>query len=379
MCKQIRNTYYCKEIFLVKHKSKHNCESAIFYNLTSEVVYSGCQFKYFYNTTVTPSVLDGGSHILLANMLSSKRLACSNNFHMAHPVPSYPYVLVNRSLLCNCHLESGLTYVLKSLGSCSNKDRFTMYFSINSAFNHYMHNFGFSSQNESSTGLLTYEPVFDIYLNKSLPFRPLINDSAPILPLNPPDTLLKLFQSLKNSSPDSTNSPFFPMVRHASDVKPAKGSFLTSTIAHVVYLTTSCVVCVYGSSPNISFLQTQKIRTLVTAMTLQRLPISEAMSAFEIPNTKEAKLICQDPWVSIAVTTMTIIVVVYLYKACNRMTFFKGYLYDNVCTMYLFLSHDCYHVPLKLRELNGSLHNFTLNGQIKPEICNYSSMPCGTP
>ena len=103
-------------------------------------------------------------------------------------------------------------------------------------------------------------------------------------------------------------------------------------------------------------------------MTLQRLPISEAMSAFEIPNTKEAKLVCQDPWVSIAVTTITIIgIVVYLYKACNRMALFKGYLYDNVCTVYLFLSHDCYHVPLKLRELNGSLHNFTLNGQIKPE------------
>ena len=92
------------------------------------------------------------------------------------------------------------------------------------------------------------------------------------------------------------------------------------------------------------------------------------MSAFEIPNTKEEKLICQDPWVSIAVTTMTLIgIVVYRCKACSRMTFFKGYLYDNVCTVYLFISHECYHVPLKLRELNGSLHTFTLNGQLKSE------------
>ena len=70
MCKQIRHAYYCEELFLVNHKSKHNCESAISYNLTSDVVYSVCQFKYFHNTTVTPSVLDGGSRILLANMLS---------------------------------------------------------------------------------------------------------------------------------------------------------------------------------------------------------------------------------------------------------------------------------------------------------------------
>ena len=84
-------------------------------------------------------------------------------------------------------------------------------------------------------------------------------------------------------------------------------------------------------------------------MALQRLPVSESMSAFEIPNTKEAKLICQDPWVSIAVATMTIIgIVVYLYKVCSRMTFFKGYLYDNVCTVYLFISHDCKHVPSNL-------------------------------
>ena len=46
MCKQIRHTYYCEELFLIKHKTKHSCESAIFYNLTADVVYSACQFDY---------------------------------------------------------------------------------------------------------------------------------------------------------------------------------------------------------------------------------------------------------------------------------------------------------------------------------------------
>ena len=32
-----------------------------------------------------------------------------------------------------------------------------------------------------------------------------------------------------------------------------------------------------------------------------------------------------------------------------------------------FISHDCYHVLLKLRELNGILHAFTLNGQPKAQ------------
>ena len=54
MCKQIRHTYYCEELFLVKHKSKHSCESAVFYNLTSSVVYSVSKFDYYYNMTVNP-------------------------------------------------------------------------------------------------------------------------------------------------------------------------------------------------------------------------------------------------------------------------------------------------------------------------------------
>ena len=67
-----------------------------------------------------------------------------------------------------------------------------------------------------------------------------------------------------------------------------------------------------------------------------------------------------------AITIVTILgVIVYLYRTCSKMTFFKGYLYDNVCTVYLFISHDCYHVPFKLRELNGILHTFTLHGQPK--------------
>ena len=163
MYKQIRHMYYCEELFLIKHKSKHSCESAIFYNLTADVVYSVCQFDYFYNTTVPPSMLDGGSTILLANMLSPKRLICSKDFHMAQPMPSHPYVLVNRSILCNCHLQSGLNYLLKLLGSCEPGATPTMYFTVNSAFQHFMSVFGLSHAHDQDGRLLSHEHVFDIF------------------------------------------------------------------------------------------------------------------------------------------------------------------------------------------------------------------------
>ena len=68
-------------------------------------------------------------------------------------------------------------------------------------------------------------------------------------------------------------------------------------------------------------------------MTLQRLSITEAMSAFEIPQNEEAKLICQDPWVSIAFTLITILgIAVYVYRACSKITFSK-----DICMIILAL------------------------------------------
>ena len=92
MCKQIWHSYYCEELVLVKHKSKHSCESAIYYNLSKEVINNYCTFKYFYNTTVMPSVLDGGSHIFLANMLTPKRLICTYASDMA---VLYPVIIMS--------------------------------------------------------------------------------------------------------------------------------------------------------------------------------------------------------------------------------------------------------------------------------------------
>ena len=69
MCKNIRHIYYCEELFVVKHKSRHSCVSAIFYNLGPATITKKCKFDYYYyyNTTVPPVILDGGRDVLLAN------------------------------------------------------------------------------------------------------------------------------------------------------------------------------------------------------------------------------------------------------------------------------------------------------------------------
>ena len=350
------------------HTTARNCSSSstrqsiavrVPYSIISQLMWC---IRFVSLTTFTTPQYHPVSLMEVQISLSPKRLIC-----MAQPLPSHLYLLVNRSILCNCHLQTGLHYLLMSLSSCDSGAPFTMYFTVNSAFQHFMSEFGLSDSPSTDGKLLSQEYVFDILLNNTS--RPSIhpNTSSPILPLNPPDTLLELFKSISSRASNSLNLPFFPIVQHTS-IKipnyPKKGSFLFSTAAHIAYFCTACIlICMLAPQIYLAC-KHKKLCNLVTAMMLQRLPITEAMSAFEIPQNEEAKLICQDPWVSVAVTLITILgVAVYLYRACSKMTF----LYDNTCTIYLFLSQECYHVPVKLRELNGLLHTFALSGQLKAQ------------
>ena len=161
MCKRVRHTYFCEELFLVKHKTKHSCESALFYDLPRETLLQNCQVNYYYNTTVQPSVLDGGTHIVLANMLNEKRLICSYAQGLARPLPASPYALVSRDILCHCHVQTGLTYVLKSIAACNVSQAPTIHYSANLAFWDYFHSMW---NNSFSRDLTTTEPVFPIFL-----------------------------------------------------------------------------------------------------------------------------------------------------------------------------------------------------------------------
>ena len=67
-CKRIGYEFYCKEHFVVKHKSRYSCESVIYFNLNAKTIKENCKFKFYYNKTdIPPTVLDGGNEIILAN------------------------------------------------------------------------------------------------------------------------------------------------------------------------------------------------------------------------------------------------------------------------------------------------------------------------
>ena len=67
-CKQISYKFYCKELFVVRHKTIHSCESAIYFDLNTEIIKQNCDFLFYYSKTdITPEVLDGRNEIILAN------------------------------------------------------------------------------------------------------------------------------------------------------------------------------------------------------------------------------------------------------------------------------------------------------------------------
>ena len=142
MFKTIRYTYYCEELFVVKHKSKHNCARAIFYDLGPKVVTSNCHFDYIYNMTVPPVILDGEQNLLLANFHGSTSLKCnSENRGLCKPAPEHTNAMADRDLLFDCQLNLEHASVFRQLSTCTgNKSaHLTLHFVVNMGFHQLLH------------------------------------------------------------------------------------------------------------------------------------------------------------------------------------------------------------------------------------------------
>ena len=139
-CKRIGNKHPCEELFVVKSKHKYSCASAVYFNLEHEIKQT-CEFNFYFNkTNVTPPVLDGGHQIILANWLSYKRIICTHNNNIPVNIPSHPYVVLDRNILCNCDIEAESNFLLESLAACGEHEKpdLEMYFTVNLAFVNYL-------------------------------------------------------------------------------------------------------------------------------------------------------------------------------------------------------------------------------------------------
>ena len=113
----------------------------MYFQLDKQTIKVNSIFDYYYNKTdVKPSILDGGHEIVLANWPCFKQIVCSTHNNIPVEIPSHPYVLLNRTILCNCIIEAENNFLLESIAACdpdSVDADLEMYFMANTAFLNY--------------------------------------------------------------------------------------------------------------------------------------------------------------------------------------------------------------------------------------------------
>ena len=65
---------------------------------------------------------------------------CLHNNNIPINIPGHPYILMNRSILCNCDIEAESNFLLESLAACEGhvtKTDLEMHFTVNLAFMNY--------------------------------------------------------------------------------------------------------------------------------------------------------------------------------------------------------------------------------------------------
>jgi hypothetical protein len=391
MCKEINFQFYCEELFLVKHKTKHSCESAIFYELPAENIKKNCEFDYFYNKTVTPSVLDGGEQIILANMHDQKNLQCSHNHHLAQPITNFPYVMVNRTILCNCRIETDLSYLYKSIGSCDkNRSSTIMHFTKNLAFNLYFNDM----INNTNTLLMAHEQQpdipdqFQIFTNSKIPEFPIyLEDIRDPLTLDQPENLNKLIHIMHgsygviknpNNMPNMEDNPSsisnYPnhnlqnyylndesvQMRYDHNTK---WKFLDSWELEIFQLVGSVVAFCGSIFSGYLLNKHSKVSATVTSMALHKLSGAHGSPVEMASQMKTTKVMCQGLTLSVVIAIITFVgICIYLYRLFKTFNLCRGIRYTNMSSLYLFASLNDRFLPLKLATIKGHITLFSLKG-----------------
>ena len=364
-CKKIGNEFYCEELFIVKHKCSYSCESVIYCNLTTDIIRNNYNFDFYYNKTdVTPAVLDAGDEIILANWPNDKHIICNINNDIPVKIPSHPYVLVNRSILCNCGIEADSHHLLKLLAACNKKlTKLTMYLTINLAFSNYLELMqNFTDQLTLNRGKTNHEQPLPIYLNilhydNSLSDRP-----------------GKLKEFILNYIQSTNNKEFFEsQKRHIGyTFSPYKNFFLYKIVS--IFTFTSSIISIITITLVIYlFCKHKHIRTIIASLLLHKAKEVEARTPMKIDNSECGTL----AYIGIAVTLLILAIVILLHYRKSK--FYRGHRFSNIVKIVLFISDVQHYIPIRLCKTSGSLHLFKITGTLTSEGIRLNKITCGTP
>ena len=348
-CKRIGCEFYCEELFVVKHKPSYSCESAIYFNLPIDIIKNDHNFDFYFNKTdVTPTILNEGDEIVMANWPNDKHIICNVNNDIPVKIPSHCYVLVNRSILCNCGIEADNHYLLESLTACDNKDyNLVMYFTINMAFTNY-------------PNMLPNLTIPSLIRDRTTYEQP--------LPVN-----LAVFDRSLQGAPTNLKSSMHKYAkhkeifdfkqRHVSTVESLNNSnknfFSNNYIVDIFVFTFSIISLISTILFIYLFCKHKHIRTLVASLILHKIKEIEANLNSEETNSRCGTL----TYVGIILTVLSMVIVIFLHYRKSRLC--KGYRFLNAIKIMLFISGVQNYVPIKLYKTAGSIHLFKIKGTLK--------------
>ena len=160
--------------------------------MDKQTIKDNCIFDYYYNKNdVKPSILDAGHEIVLANWPSFKRIVCSTHNNIPIKMPSHPYVLLNRMILCNCIIETENNFLLESIAACDPHSvvaNLEMYFIANTAFLNYF---------EELLDTLEVPFLYNVTIQEHIVPIFLESDDFDKELLAAPETLRELFENYK--------------------------------------------------------------------------------------------------------------------------------------------------------------------------------------
>ena len=325
-CKQIGNEFYCEGLFVVSHKTIHSCESAIYFDLNTEIIKQNSDFLFYYNKTdITPAVLDGGYEIILANWPTNKHIICSINNDIPIEIMSHPYVLVNRSVLCNCRIEAENNYLLESLAACHDSEsKLVMYFTVNIAFTNYLDEFNLTEEESIPiiTNKSTLEITLPVFLNKSkfnkslLSALLMLKEYIAQYKLDKEIFDLKERHDIDELENEFTNQNFF----NSKIVKIFK--FMVAIISIIATVITIYAICKHN-----------KLRALVTSLALQQV---KEVKAQGMENTDYNCKCTPQLYIILTLSIAMIGLIMFAILQLRRIKLCRRQLFSNIVKIMLF-------------------------------------------
>ena len=346
MCKHVAYFYFCEEVFLLKSRYHHTCTSTLLYNMSHNTIMDKCQFNLYPNASVMPSILDGGATLVLANYAAPKSLECFAPTPRGFSLPSASYVKVNKSILCYCEITSGLTSLKSTLSACSNSLALNFSFTINLPFlttvSPYL-NLTILKELPQYESSMPFQIPFAIETNNKFSEHILLKDYA---------KFIAEFESKNNLSFKRGQS----RSKKPTVKAPKRLSFLSQILRYLtVAAVTICVVMILA----LCFLAVKHFKLSLLVGGLMTTPTTEA---FTIDLESPQKVSCQEPWLTFFVAIVSLLgVCIYIFRSCKKMTFFKGFKYNNEVMIYVIIGDETHFVPIKVKTLNGNAHMFSLS------------------